>query len=426
MANKLLIVQAAALSRPVEWSGPQWRRMQSVLPAVTCTAQATFRTASPPAEHGMIANGRYFRDLRKVMFWKQSAELVEGERIWERFGKGGRSVAILFWQQSLGEDADIILSPAPIHKHHGGMIQDCYSRPGDLYRRMCEKVGRPFKLRQYWGPMASYKSGDWIARATAEVLGDDELAPDLCLTYLPTLDYELQRRGPGYSKKVRRAYEYVRRQLEILHTAAADNGYEIIVFGDYHIVPAHKAVFPNRILRRVGLMQTREIRGMLYPDLYATPALAMVDHEIAHVYVQNERDISAVADALRADDGVADVYDRRRQADVGLDHPNSGELVAVASEGCWFAYPWWEAANRKPDYADHVDIHNKPGFDPCELFCGFPPGRVRTDTAKVRGTHGKTGPDREVVYASSVDFQTEPRDLIELSRSAREWMDSKL
>ncbi len=425
MADKLLIVQAAALSEQVEWSGPQWRRMQSVFPAVTCTAQAAFRTASPPGDNGMVANGRYFRDLRKIMFWEQSSGLVEGERIWRRFRESGRTVAVLFWQQSLGEDADILLSPAPIHKHHGGMIQDCYGRPGDLYRRLCERIGRPFKLQQYWGPMASYKSGDWIARATAEVIGDDELAPDLCLTYLPTLDYELQRRGPGEDKKVRRADEAIRRQLDVLHEAAAGNGYEIIVFGDYKIVPARSAVFPNRILRRNGLMHTREVRGMLYPDLYATPALAMADHEVAHVYVRDQQKIAAAADALRAEDGVAEVYDRRRQAEVGLDHPNSGELVAVAADGCWFAYPWWDEPRQKPDYADHVDIHNKPGFDPCELFWGFPPGRVSTNTAKVRGTHGRTGTGREVVYASSIDFETETRDLIELARASKDWMDSK-
>ena len=87
----------------------------------------------------------------------------------------------MFWQQSLGEDADLVLSPAPIHKHHGGMIQDCYARPAGLYARLCEAVGRPFSLMHYWGPFASPKAGDWIAAASAEVMAKDELACELLL-----------------------------------------------------------------------------------------------------------------------------------------------------------------------------------------------------------------------------------------------------
>src|SRR5439155_3231564 len=38
----------------------------------------------------------------------------------------------------------------------------------------------------------------------------------------------------------------------------------------------------------------------------------------------------------------------------------------------WFAYPFWLDDRQAPDYAPTVDIHRKPGFDPCELF--FNPG----------------------------------------------------
>ena len=98
---------------------------------------------------------------------KLTSALVAGERIWEGFRRRGGTVAMLFWQQSLGEAVDAVLSPAPIHKHHGGMIEDCYCRPAGLYGRLCDAVGGRFKLRHYWGPFASTKAGDWIAAATA-------------------------------------------------------------------------------------------------------------------------------------------------------------------------------------------------------------------------------------------------------------------
>src|SRR4029079_15027771 len=48
------------------------RPLTPVIPAVTCTVQSTFLTGTPPREHGIAANGWYFRDLAEVWFWRQS------------------------------------------------------------------------------------------------------------------------------------------------------------------------------------------------------------------------------------------------------------------------------------------------------------------------------------------------------------------
>ena len=52
----------------------------------------------------------------------------------------------------------------------------------------------------------------------------------------------------------------------------------------------------------------------------------------------------------------------------GLDHPRSGEIVAVSRADRWFSYYYWLDDDRAPDYARTVDIHRKPGYDPVELF----------------------------------------------------------
>ena len=52
----------------------------------------------------------------------------------------------------------------------------------------------------------------------------------------------------------------------------------------------------------------------------------------------------------------------------GLDHPRSGELVAIAAADRWFSYYYWLDDARAPDFARTVDIHRKPGYDPVELF----------------------------------------------------------
>ena len=432
MANKLLIIDVAALGYDLlvrhdstEIAGLTFHPAETVFPALTCTAQASFRTAGLPEKHGMVGNGLFFRDLRRPMFWEQSARLVAGKRIWSDFRRRGGKVGLLFWQQSLGEAADLLVSPAPIHKHHGGMIQDCYSRPDGLYHHLCQEVGSPFKLQQYWGPMASYKAGDWIAQAARCVLRKGDPALDVCLLYLPTLDYDLQRAGPD-GPRAAKALDSLAGQLSWLRETADEFGYELIVFGDYAMAPVTgRPVLPNLALRQAGLLRTRSVRGMLYPDFHGSRAFAVVDHEIAHVYAAGDGDLGPAREALAALPGVAEVLDASDLSARGLAHPNSGDLLILAEEGTWLAYPWWTDRKQAPEYATHVDIHNKPGYDPCELFFGWPPTTVSQDTTKVRGTHGRSGPGRRIAWASTTDLSGPPATLLELAEAVNGMLDEQ-
>ncbi len=426
MRKKLLVIQAAALGADLlhrdgitEIEGMPVHSMETVFPALTCTAQASFRTAAPPAGHGMVANGRYLRELSKVMFWEQSANLVHGPRIWDEFTARGGRVGVLFWQQSLGERVDMVLSPAPIHKHSGGMIMDCLARPADLYSRLRDRLGG-FKLHRYWGPLASSAVGDWIAGATAYLLEAAD-APDVLLTYLPTLDYDLQRCGPRHPRSGR-AVARLMTQLSGLIASARRANYEVIVFGDYAIGPCDGAAYPNQALREAGLLATRRVKKMVYPDLYHTRAFAMVDHEVAHVYVRDTADVPAVRETLAGVEGIAELLEGEELSGSGLDHPNSGKLVAIAEQGKWLAYPWWHSRSERPDYATHIDIHNKPGYDPCELFMGFPPPSVSQDTSRIRGTHGRAGAGRKVAWASTLELAEQPETLTDLAGGVRDWL----
>ena len=59
------------------------RAISAVIPAVTCSAQATYVTGLLPSDHGIVANGWYFRDLSEIWLWRQSNRLVRGEKIWD-------------------------------------------------------------------------------------------------------------------------------------------------------------------------------------------------------------------------------------------------------------------------------------------------------------------------------------------------------
>lgn len=431
MGKRLVIIQAAGLGydfllqhHGCSWQGFDFQPLAPVFPALTCTAQASFRTALPPSGHGMIANGLFHRDLRRPLLWEQSSSLVSGPRIWEPFRSRGKRVALLFWQQSLGENVDMILSPAPIHKHGGGMVPSVYSRPHTLYGDLCSKLGRAFKLHRYWGPLASTASSEWIASATAAILDNPDWAPDLCLTYLPALDYDLQRHGPSHPS-AKKALAALLEQIALIRWAADKNGYAVVIFGDYAIDPVSTAIFPNRALHAAGLFQTRPVAGMLYPDFHASDAFAMVDHEIAHVYLKPGGRLNETRATLAGLPGIARILEAGEQRIAGLGHPNSGDLVLEAKPGYWFAYPWWNGKKEAPDYAAHVDIHNKPGYDPCELFFGWPPVSVSQNTARIKGSHGRTGGRAShAAWASSIPLGPSPSSLPELGGLVRQYLET--
>lgn len=428
-SSKLLVIQVAGLGADLarrhglSCAGRAFQPMRAVFPALTCPVQASFRAAVPPADHGVFANGFYDRDLRRTAFWEQSAALAAGPRIWDGFRKRGRKVALLFWQNSLGENADIILSPAPIHKHHGGMIEDCYSKPAGLYERLCRRVGRPFRLAQYWGPFASVRSSQWIADATAALLGDPELAPELCLTYLPALDYDFQRWGPD-APASGRAVEALRGQLDGLVAAAQRAGYDWLAFGDYAIAPcAGGPVYPNRALREAGFLATRRVHGMLYPDFHESRAFALCDHEAALVYARRTEDVPAARALLASMPGIDSVLPLEGAEPGGARNARSADLALLAQPGFWLAYPWWTRRSEAPEYAGHVDIHAKPGYDPGELFFGWPPGRISQDAARIRGSHGRADETRLVCWAGTC-LKDNMRDLIDLARHTRDWLET--
>jgi predicted AlkP superfamily pyrophosphatase or phosphodiesterase len=402
MANKWLIVSVAGLGweylekRKINrLAGLELSPADSIFPAVTCTAQASFRTATYPKEHGMIANGLFDRRLGKAMFWEQSANLVEGPRIWDAARENGAKIGIMFWQQSMGENADCIITPAPIHKHNGGMVMDNYIVPSDAGARIRKKCGK-FPLGRYWGPLASPKVGNAVIKYFETAL--EEFPLETVFLYLPTLDYDFQRYGPDDERSVR-SLDILTLQLERLVSLAEKKGYNILFSGDYAINEVtSEPVYPNITLREASLFNTRSIKSMAYPDLFSSRAFALADHEISHVYIRNSSDIQLVWDLFTSTGDYETV--EVKTANTTWGHDSAGEILLTARKGSWCAYQWWTKNSEAPDYASHVDIHSKPGFDPCELFfdsCFS----IKTcqDPSRIGGTHGRQS---KVAFASSV------------------------
>ena len=350
--------------------------------------QATLTTGVVPGEHGIVANGWYDRLTKKVSFWDQPEGLVQAPRIWEalKHQQPRAKTAVLFFQQTMYTEADVVLSPAPIHLDTG-MVQWVYSRPPGCYESLSKKVG-PFNLMHYWGPMASLKSSEWIIRAASHVLEAE--APVMTWMYLPHLDYNSQRFGPGSAQAladVKQVDGLVGELTEGVAKLPWGRDVTWVVVSEYALQPVSGTVMINKILREQGFLSVREIEGKEYLDFEFSKAFAVVDHQVAHVYIQKGY-VEAVRQLLLNVDGVEKVWNREEQKRYGIGHDRSGELVVVSRRDRWFAYYWWVDDSKAPPFAGTVDIHRKPGYDPVELFFDPATKSIPLRPELVKGSHG--------------------------------------
>ncbi|MET0387533.1 MAG: nucleotide pyrophosphatase/phosphodiesterase family protein [Polyangiales bacterium] len=335
-------------------------------PAVTCTAQSSMLTGTSPRDHGIVANGWYFREQSEVLLWRQSNRLVQGEKLWETARKSRPLLrtAKMFWWYNMYSTAELSITPRPIYLADGAKLPSVYSDPPELGRSMQAELGT-FPLFNFWGPNANITSSAWIARATSKVITREW--PDLTLVYLPHLDYPLQKLGPDHPS-IPQEVTAVDALVGTLIESARERGSEVVVLSEYGIEAASGVVRVNQVLREAGYLRVQETLDFELLDAGASRAFAVADHQIAHVYVRDPSDVPQVAALLGKLPGVERVLDDAGKREVGLDHPRSGELVLVAEPGHWFAYYYWLDDARAPDFARTVDIHRKPGYDPVELF----------------------------------------------------------
>ncbi len=390
-----------------------WMRpLRETIPAVTCTAQATLLTGRMPEEHGIVANGWLWRDTGEIRFWQQSNRLIQAEPLYvtarRRAAERGRPFrcAQLFWWFNQGAAVDWSVTPKPWYGADGDKVFGVHGWPEGLTERLDRRLGR-FPFQTFWGPMSGLPCTQWIARCAAEVVREER--PDLTLVYLPHLDYDPQRFGPAGCDRARLVRELDDACAPLLEAVEA-MGARAWVVSEYGHVDVSHPVYLNRALREAGLLTVRDGPFGETLETFHSRAFAVCDHQLAHIYIADAADRPRVRELLAELKGVGRVLEGEERGEVQLRHPRSGELVVLSVPDAWFAYPFWLDDRRAPDYARTIDIHRKPGYDPCELFFDpkllWPKGRaawrllqkklgfrtlfdvVPLDAGLVRGSHG--------------------------------------
>jgi len=359
-------------------------------PCVTCPVQVSLTTGVPPREHGVLANGFYWRDRGEVEMWTAWNEVIQAPQIWQRLKEHDSALTSAVWFPMLikGASADYICTPAPIHNPDGSESLWCYTQPPELYGELRDTLGH-FPLMNFWGPLANIKSTAWIVASAIVAL--KKFQPRFLYAYLTHLDYAAQKFGPE-SPQAATALQEIDVEIGRLIDAAREAvGDDIlwIVASEYVITPVTGAVAPNRLLREAGLLSLREDaegREELIPG--ESRAWALVDHQLAHVYVKDPSDVEVAAEVFRGQPGIERVLVGDERATLGMDHERAGEIVLVSAPDQWFCYYWWHDDARAPQYARTVDIHRKPGYDPVEMFIEMPQRTIPLDATLVKGSHG--------------------------------------
>ena len=383
--------------------------VKGVFPALTTTAQASMVTGKMPNEHGIVGNGWYWDDLAEVKFWLQPDQLVQSQKIWEKLKLHNPNFTCsrLFWWNNMYGDVDYSVTPRPHYHADGSKEIGLYSSPPNLFKRLEDKLGA-FPFFNFWGPKANILSSQWIADAAA--LEFEWHRPNLQFVYLPHLDYNLQRLGPddpAIWKDVQAIDEVAGKLINQVKSLGA----EVLIVSEYGITQVSRSIPINRILREHGYMRFRNSASWELLDFGASPSFAVADHQIAHVYIKNNKDIPKITDLLESCEDIETVLATSEKQKMAINHQRSGDLIAIAKPNAWFNYYYWLDESKAPDFARTVDIHRKPGYDPVELFLDpelkFPQlkvaGRVAQkklgmrmlmdliplDASLVKGSHGR-------------------------------------
>jgi hypothetical protein len=138
-----------------------------------------------------------------------------------------------------------------------------------------------------------------------------------------------------------------------------------------------------------------------------------------------------VRDLLENTPGIDEVRTPAEIWGEGVATGRAGDFIAIAAADAWFTYYFWKDDAVAPDYARTIDIHRKPGYDPCELFIEpalkFPKLRIvkfllkkklglrglldviPLDASLVKGSHGRDAvadDERPVLLGSAYPVST--------------------
>ena len=324
-----LLAMAPRLQALAEKAGSG--RSGEVIPAVTCSAQATILTGEPPEWHGIVGNGWFFRDTGEVRFWQQSNALIQAEPLYVTARNEGCRAGPPFQGRpscsggsTRGRRSTSASRPSRTTRADGNKAFGIAGTPDGLTDRLEAELGK-FPFHTFWGPAAGLACTPWIARsrrrassATSGPTSPSSTCPTSTTT--PSASARPAPTCPGSSASwttpAPRCSTRPKRSAPGSGSSA-----------NTAIATSSRAVLPNRVLRQAGLLGVRPGPFGEIFDPFTSRAFAVCDHQLAHIYVARPGESRAgSATSWPSEPGVARLCvgrgaprDRPRPSPIGRD-----------------------------------------------------------------------------------------------------------
>jgi predicted AlkP superfamily pyrophosphatase or phosphodiesterase len=272
--------------------------------------------------------------------------------------------------------------------------------PPDDRRLEGRLAGRPGIDLETWNQQSAQFARFFGEAMLAAVARSDW---DLLMSYVPVIDeagHQLLLTDPRqreFSEARKRDFEAARRQTwqavdrEIARLLAAVDLQRttVVLVADHGMTPIHTALDANVLLREKGLL-VADAEGKVVPA--QSPVIAVGGGGICHVYVQAGRqDLLPQLRALFSDwriggeSPIEKIVSRAEAGELGLNSPNSGDLLLFAQEGYSFhlnGLKEGRAASPSQPYGMHGFLNHHADIHPIYLAIGA--GVTKGDTRKLR------------------------------------------
>jgi predicted AlkP superfamily pyrophosphatase or phosphodiesterase len=302
---------------------------------------------------------------------QQSEPLRRGE--WAEISfpdRGGRSICwvkILSMDAALGQVRLYFSGTYPLPAFPASYAKDlaesnlAWPGPPDDRRLLAGWKGDPAGIDlQTWTEQAERYAAFFGGAIRVAAARDDW---DLILAYIPVIDEAghalmlTDSRQAGYSdarrdelaRARRKVWQAVDRELRLLAASLDLGRTTLVVVSDHGMAPVHTAIDLNALLRERGLLASAGGSAAGSTGI----AYAIADGGIAHLYLaepnaaiptdpaERQRLLADLRDQLLAwrlgdDTPIERVLTRQEATELGLDHPNSGDLIVFARGGYMF------------------------------------------------------------------------------------------
>lgn len=389
--RKLCVIDMAGASKrllskaPQSWANSlssQPRALRTIFPSVPPAVQASMTTGVGPGVHGIVGGGVFRRQSRHMGLDERSNTLLNKKRFWQSRHLPARpTVAMLFGYHPLAGGADLVVGVTSYGASCGRVI----SQPVAVGRDLVAELGKA-DARGFAGPNATWKASGWIASAAGKLLRDRKI--DLMWVHLPGVNFELVRHGPDSTEAVEALSGVCDFAARIAEDASAA-GAETVLVGNGGYTEVSRVGLPNERLYEAGLLKLVDTPEGPVVDLDRSRAVAMVDHQVAHLFCDDERVAGEAEAAVAEDPAVERVCSRSELFESGLGHDRAGERVAIAAADAWLAYQWWGVDDTPPREARLPGFAGRCGYDPCELLTGDEPGTMTPDPKRIRASRGR-------------------------------------